>query len=200
MKNSKITRKITQGMYILTTKNGGCVVDAVSQISAGEHPLISVAVMKKNYTCQLLKENQTFALSVLGKDNSAEAIQTFGMNSMRDIDKFEHVKTKEVEGLRIIEESIGYMVCEIIDRIENDTHILFIGKLVEGDILKEADPMSYSYYQENKKDLVRVKTETGKTVWVCTVCGYIYDKEELEEDFVCPKCGVDYTLFERQKI
>ena len=66
MKNKKITRKITQGIYALTTKNGGCIVDAVSQISAGENPLISVAVMKNNYTNKLLKENQTFALSVLG--------------------------------------------------------------------------------------------------------------------------------------
>ena len=54
MKNKKITRKIIQGMYVLTTQNGGCIVDAVSQISAGENPLVSVAVMKKNYTLSLL--------------------------------------------------------------------------------------------------------------------------------------------------
>ena len=42
-----ITRKITQGMYVLTTAGGGCIVDAVSQISAGENPLIAVSVMKK---------------------------------------------------------------------------------------------------------------------------------------------------------
>ena len=48
MKNSKITRKITQGMYVITTNGGGCIVDAVSQISAGDNPLIAVAVMKKN--------------------------------------------------------------------------------------------------------------------------------------------------------
>ena len=47
MKNINITRKISQGMYVLTTKNGGCIVDAVSQISSGENPLISVSVMKK---------------------------------------------------------------------------------------------------------------------------------------------------------
>ena len=46
MKNKKITRKISQGMYVLTTMNGGCVVDAVSQVSAGDEPLIAVAVMK----------------------------------------------------------------------------------------------------------------------------------------------------------
>ena len=67
MKNKKITRKITQGMYILTTNNGGCVVDAVSQISSSDNPLITVSVMKSNYTNELLKNNNKFALSVLKK-------------------------------------------------------------------------------------------------------------------------------------
>ena len=65
-----ILRKISQGMYVLTTKNGGCIVDAVSQISAGENPLIAVSVMKNNYTNELLKQNNTFALSVIGKNDS----------------------------------------------------------------------------------------------------------------------------------
>ena len=59
MKNKKITRKISQGMYVLTTMNGGCVVDAVSQVSAGEQPLIAVAVMKTNYTNELIRNNDT---------------------------------------------------------------------------------------------------------------------------------------------
>ncbi len=57
-----ITRKISQGMYVLTTQGGGCIVDAVSQISGGDSPLIAVAVMKKNYTNELLKKNNKFAL------------------------------------------------------------------------------------------------------------------------------------------
>jgi flavin reductase (DIM6/NTAB) family NADH-FMN oxidoreductase RutF len=57
MKNSNILRKISQGMYVLTTNGGGCIVDAVSQVSAGDNPLIAVSVMKKNYTNELLKKN-----------------------------------------------------------------------------------------------------------------------------------------------
>ena len=55
MKEINITRKISQGMYVLTTIDGGCIVDAVSQISGGDNPLIAVSVMKKNYTNELLK-------------------------------------------------------------------------------------------------------------------------------------------------
>ncbi len=199
MKNKKITRKITQGMYVLTTNNGGCIVDAVSQISAGENPLISVAVMKSNYTNELLKNNSKFALSVLSENVNGEIINTFGMNSMRNINKFENIETTEVEGISVIKESIGYMICEIIDSIDNDTHTLLIGKLIEADNFSDEKPMSYSYYQEHKSDLIKITTKDNKTAWICTVCGYIYYGDELLEDFKCPKCGVSKNLFEIYK-
>lgn len=198
MKNKKITRKITQGMYVLTTNGGGCIVDAVSQVSAGDNPLIAVAVMKNNYTNELMHNNNTFALSVLGMDSNPDIIKTFGLNSMRDIDKFKDIKTTDIENLKIIEDSLGYMVYEKVDSIENETHTLFIGKLIEADVYKEEEAMSYSYYQEHKDELIKVKTEKGKTAWVCTICGYVYYGDTLPKEYKCPACGVGPELFERQ--
>lgn len=198
MKNKKITRKITQGMYVLTTNGGGCIVDAVSQVSAGDNPLIAVAVMKNNYTNELMHQNDTFALSVLGMDVNPDIIKTFGLNSMRDIDKFKNTKTNDIENLKVIEDSLGYMICEKIDSIENETHTLFIGKLIEADVLKDGEAMSYSYYQEHKDELLKVKTENGKTAWICTICGYIYYGDELPVDYKCPACGVGPELFKKQ--
>ena len=199
MKNLEITRKISQGMYILTTKDGGCVVDAVSQISAGDNPLISVAVMKKNYTNELMKINDKFALSILSEKVDGELIKTFGFNSMRDMNKFENVKVEDVEGVNIISDSIGYMVCEIVDRIDNDTHTLFIGKIIEADKFKDDKEMTYGYYQEHKEDILKVKTEKGETAWVCMACGYVYYGEELPEDFVCPVCRLGREMFKKKE-
>ena len=199
MKNLEITRKISQGMYILTTKDGGCVVDAVSQISAGDNPLISVAVMKKNYTNELMKINDKFALSILSEKVDGELIKTFGFNSMRDMNKFEKVKVEDVEGVNIISDSIGYMVCEIVDRIDNDTHTLFIGKIIEADKFKNDKEMTYGYYQEHKEDILKVKTEKGETAWVCMACGYVYYGEELPEDFVCPVCRLGREMFKKKE-
>ncbi len=198
MKNKKITRKITQGMYVLTTQGGGCVVDAVSQVSAGDNPLIAVAVMKKNYTNELMHKSNTFALSVLSKDVNPEIIKTFGLNSMRDINKFDHIKTTEVEGINVIDDSLGYMICEKVDTIENETHTLFIGKLIEADVYKEDEAMSYGYYQDHKDELLKVTTEKGRTAWVCMACGYVYYGDELPENFKCPICGVSADMFERK--
>lgn len=199
MKNKKITRSITQGVYVLTTKGGGCVVDAVSQVSAGDNPLISIAVMKTNFTNELMHKNDKFALSVLQEDIDPKVIETFGLNSMRDIDKFERYDTEEIDGEKIISESLGYMICEKVDTIENDTHTIFIGRLVEADILNEGTPMSYAYYQNHKDELVKRTTESGATAWVCTVCGYVYYGEELPADFKCPMCGVPASMFEKKK-
>lgn len=198
MKNRKITRKISQGMYVLTTNNGGCVVDAVSQVSATDNPLIAVAVMKSNYTNELLKNNSRFAISVLGKKVNPEIITTFGMNSMRDINKFENISTTEIEGVKVINDSLGYMVCEIVDSIDNDTHTLFIGKLIEADVFEDSEVMTYSYYQENKNDLIKVTTDKGKTAWVCAICGYVYYGDTVPDDYKCPICGAPKDVFKKQ--
>ena len=198
MKNIDITRKISQGMYVLTTKDGGCIVDAVSQVSMGDNPLITVSVMKKNYTNELLKNNDKFCVSILSKDVDGNIIKTFGFNSMRDINKFENIQYEEINGINIIKESIGYIICEKVDSIENDTHTLFIGKIIEADKFNDKEEMTYSYYQEHKEELLKVKTENGKTAWVCMACGYIYYGEEVPEDYKCPICGLGREYFKRK--
>lgn len=198
MKNIKITRKISQGMYVLTTKNGGCIIDALSQVSSGDNPLIAISVMKSNYTNELLKQNKKFAISILGETVDPEIIKTFGMNSMRDIDKFANINTSVIEDLNIINDSLGYMICEIIDSIDNDTHTLFIGKIIEADINKDEPAMTYSYYQEHKEELMNLTTEKGKTAWICTLCGYIYYGDEIPDDYKCPMCGAPKNLFSKK--
>lgn len=198
MKNKKITRKISQGMYVVTTNGGGCIVDAVIQVSAGDNPMIAVSVMKNNYTNELMKNNDKFALSVLGMDVNPEIIKTFGFNSMRNINKFENIDITMIEGINIINDSLGYMVCEKVDSIDNDTHTLFIGRLIEADLFDDDKEMTYGYYQEHKDELLKVTTNEGKTAWVCTICGYIYYDDELPSDFKCPICGVPSNLFEKK--
>lgn len=198
MKNSKITRKITQGMYILTTHGGGCVIDAVSRASAGDQPLITIAVSKTNHSHKLLQDNQRFALSVLGENANPEVIQVFGFNSSKDVDKFKHVDTVMIKEVPVLKESIGYMVCEKVDAIDMETHTLYVGRMIEGDILDNDKPMSYAYYQEHKGDLVKTTTANNQTAWVCTACGYVYYGEEIPDDYKCPLCGLGKEFFKKR--
>ena len=202
MTNSKITHKITQGMYILTTEGGGCVVDAVSRAGgSSDAPLISVSIAKNNKTNELLQRNSRFALSVLGENANPALITNFGFKSSRSIDKYADCQTRDVEGIKIIEESIGYMVFEKVDSIDCDTHTLFIGKMITGDILDDKSvPMTYAYYQEHKSDLKKVETSENKTAWICTVCGYVYYGDEVPSDYRCPLCGLGKEYFKKKEV
>ena len=126
---SKAIYKLSHGVYVLTTKNGGCIVDAVSQVGGGDEPLVSVAVMKSNNTNQLMHNEKDFALSIIGENSNMSLIDVYGYHSMRDYNKFENSETKEVDGLKVMLNSIGYLILEKIDTIENETHTLFIGKV-----------------------------------------------------------------------
>lgn len=198
MKNPKITRKITQGMYVLTTQGGGCVVDAVARVGGSEQPLIAVAVAKTNHSHRLLQENDRFALSVLGEDADPKIITTFGFNSSKDIDKCTECQTTEIENVPIVTDSLGYMVCEKVDAIDTETHTLYIGRMIEADVFSDKPPMTYAYYQEHKDDLTKTTTKQGKTAWVCTVCGYVYYGDEVPDDYKCPLCGLGKAYFKKQ--
>lgn len=194
----KITRNISQGMYVLTLDGAGCMVDAVSQVSYGDKPLISVAVNKDNYTNKAIKEKKKFALSVLPMDINGDIIETFGMHSSRDIDKFSKDWFDSVDGIKVIRDAIGCMILEVVDIIDTESHNLFIGRLVNALKYNDKKEMTYAYYQEHKDELIKVKTLNNKTAWVCTICGYVYYGEELPDDFKCPNCGVGKELFEKK--
>ena len=198
MKNPKITRKITQGMYVLTTSGGGCIVDAVSRVGGADQPLISVAVAKTNHSHKLLSENNKFALSVLGENADPKIIKTFGFNSSKDVDKCSECQTAEVEGVPVVKNSLGYMICEKVDAIDTETHTLFIGRMIEADVFSDDKPMTYAYYQEHKEELTKSTSEQGKTAWVCTVCGYVYYGNEVPDDYKCPLCGLGKDYFKKQ--
>lgn len=198
MKNEKMLHKISQGMYVLSTQKAACFVDAVSQVGGGDHPLVSVAVMKKNYTNEVMHNTTHFAISIFGKNNDGSIIQTFGFQSSRDVDKFKDVESIEINGIQIPADLVGYMYLEKIDTIENDTHTIFIGKVIEAEQFKEDEAMTYQYYQEHKEEVLKLKTESGKTAWVCQVCGYVYYGEELPDDYECPVCTVGKSYFVKQ--
>ena len=196
--NKKTLYSLTHGMYILTTTGGACFVDAVCQVSGGDNPLVSVAVMKKNYTNTVMHNENMFSISIFGMNDDPALIENFGMHSQRDYQKFNNQDIDYILDCPVIMGTLGYMVLEKVDTIENDTHTIFIGKVVEANINKEDKPMSYNYYQEHKSDLIKVKTETGKTAWVCKICGYVYYGETLPEDFKCPICQQGKEMFEKK--
>lgn len=194
-KEKDIIRDIVSGMFIASTNDSACIVDTVLQVSSDKEPLISVCINKNNYTNEMIKKNKKFAISILGNDINGEVIKTFGFNTSRDIDKFEDYDYLEIDGVKVLKDSLGYLYCQVVDIVDTNTHNIFIGKVVKSERFKNFEPMTYQYYREHKDELLKVKTSENKTAYVCTLCGYVYYGETLPDDFICPICGAGKDAF-----
>ena len=67
------------------------------------------------------------------------------------------------------------------------------------DVLDDAPSATYNYYLNNIKPKPESagKGPVGKTVWICRICGYQYEGEELPDDFTCPLCKHPASDFEK---
>ena len=46
--------------------------------------------------------------------------------------------------------------------------------------------------------ILKPKPQTeGKKGYVCTICGFVYEGEELPEDYICPLCKHGAADFEK---
>ena len=228
--NPKALYQISYGLYVVSSRKSdkfnGQIANTVFQITS-EPPTIAVSINKQNLTHQFIKESQKFAVSVLSKDTPMKFIGHFGFRSGREIDKFKDVNYKigDNDIPIVLDNAIAYLVAEVIKEVDVGTHTIFMGKVVEAEILKNEEPMTYAYYHEVKQGKAPktaptyIKEETKEEVenmvkYRCKVCGYVYDPEkgdpesgikpgtpfeELPEDWVCPICGAGKEEFEKEK-
>jgi flavin reductase (DIM6/NTAB) family NADH-FMN oxidoreductase RutF/rubredoxin len=222
--------RITYGLYIVSSKNGsklnGYISNTVFQVSA-EPAQFAIACSKNNFTAGMIDQSKVFAISVLKKEVKTEIIGIFGYQTGQDIDKFAHAKYKVGKtGAPIVtEDTIAWFECEVVQTINAGSHIIFIGKVVDGDLLgSSGEPLTYAYYREVKKGkapknaptyisaekLKDALKQTKEDIYYCPACGYIYDPEtgdpsagvpagtsfkDLPGTWVCPICGTEKADF-----
>lgn len=197
--DGKVMFKIGYGLYVLTArekKDNGCIVNTVMQITSNPERIV-VAVNKGNETCRMIAETKEFNVSVLTTETSFELFRRFGFQSGREVDKFadyQEMKRAENGIYYITENTNAYLSAKVTEMIDCDSHIMFIAEVVDGAILGNADTVSYDYYQKNIKPKPQETTVKG---YRCRICGYIYEGEELPDDFVCPICKHGAADFEK---
>jgi flavin reductase (DIM6/NTAB) family NADH-FMN oxidoreductase RutF len=147
--------KLSYGMYVVSSKKGkrfnGQIANTVFQITS-KPPIVAVSINKDNLTHDFILESKLFSVSILSMETSMKFIGHFGFKSGREIDKFESIDYKiGATGTPIVlENSIGYLEAEIINSLDMITHVVFMGKVVDAQILKDGEPMTYAYYREIK--------------------------------------------------
>lgn len=216
--------KITYGMYIVSSGDrntgNGYISNTVFQVTSTPAKF-AASCNKDNYTSKLIEEFQHFSVSILHQKTDANTFGTFGFKSGKDIDKLSAKEVKYgISGTPIIlNDSIAYLECKVVEKIDMGTHWLFIGELIDAQIINDTeDPMTYDYYHKvkkgnapknaptyiDKKKLVKKQESTKLPIYECIVCGHIYDDNEddikfvdLPEDWACPTCGAEKEDFTR---
>ena len=189
---------IGYGLYVITTNDGkkdnGMICNTVTQLTSD--PLrVAVNISKANYSCGTIKTTKKLNVNVLSVDAPFDVFKQYGFVSGRDVNKFEGMEVQHSHnGLVVLPQYINaFMSLDVTDVIDVGTHLMFICSVSESRVISNKETMTYTYYQKN----VKQKPEEKKKGWVCKVCGYVYEGEELPEDFVCPLCKHGASDFEK---
>lgn len=201
---------ITYGMYALTFKEneklGGCIINTFSQVTSQDE-IISINLNKNNYSNEVIKRTRKFAINILSENVERNIIANFGFRTSRDNNKFQEVDYFLEDDLPILSKGInGYIICEIIDIIDVNTHDIIIAKVINKKCCEEStNPMTYKYYHEvikgkapkNAPTYREENIESSEKVYVCELCGYQY-VGDIPDDFVCPICGATREYFKEK--
>ncbi len=194
--------KLSYGLFVLTAREGekdnGCIINTAAQLT--DNPKrISIAVNKANYTHDMIKNTGVFNVSILSTDVPFQTFQHFGFQSGRNTDKFAGYEGVErsANGLTYITGVTNAMISgKVVEMHDYGTHTLFVAEVTEARILSDVPSVTYQYYFDHIKPKPQ-PTQEKKTGWVCKICGYVYEGEELPPDFVCPLCKHGAEDFER---
>lgn len=210
--NTNVLRKISYGVYIITSMDGerptGCTANSVMQVTSSP-ATIAVSINHNNFTNECIKKANKFAISILSETSNPSIIRTFGYKSGKDMNKFDGVSYELKKNLPVIKDSCGYIICNVIDKMETETHTVFLGEVIDGDVFNDSGQvMTYAYYQKvikgkSPKNAPTYLPDEGKkqdvstSKYECQICGYIFEGEAMPQDFKCPLCGQSAEYFRK---
>ncbi len=204
MKNDKAMYALSYGLFILAARQGekdnGCIINTVMQVTTDPNRLV-ITVDKRNLTHDMVKATGRFALSILSEKAGFDLFRRFGFQSGRDTDKFAgfpYTQRGEDGVLYVTQGVSAWLSCKVVTTMDLGTHTLFLADVEDGDMLSSDPSATYAYYHAHIKPAHQAASaaDSGKKKWVCKVCGYIYEGDELPTDYICPICKHPASAFE----
>ncbi len=189
---------IGYGLYVVTSrdkdKDNALIVNTVTQVTNTPNR-IAVTINKENYSHHIIKQTGVMNINCLSEEAPFKVFEDFGFKSGRSEDKLAGwEKFRADNGLVFLPKYINsFMSLKVESYIDLDTHGMFICSVTEARVISSVPTMTYGYYHEN----VKPKPQTdGKKGYVCKICGWVYEGEELPDDIVCPLCKHGAADFE----
>ncbi len=199
--DSKAFFKLSYGLYVVSARwegqDNGCIINTVMQITDTPKQ-VAIAVNKENHTHTMIAQSGAFNLSVLTQEAPFSVFEQFGFQSGRQVRKFGEAPARAENGVAYLPQYANSLLCCTVTRqIDCGTHTLFIASVEQARVLSEAPSVTYAYYFEHIKPKPRPAGEQKK--FVCEICGYVYEGEEVPGDFVCPWCKHGADAFSELK-
>ena len=209
MIDNKAIFNISYGLFVLVAQQGGkdnaCIINVAPQVTSDPLQLM-ICVNKANLTHDMVLRTLKFNLCPLSEEATMKPFQHFGFQSGKTVDKFAECETelRTDNGLRYLPKYINSVIsCVVTKSIDLGTHTMFIARVMEARVLSDSPSITYAYYQQHIKPTAAPASlpasDKGKKRWVCDVCGYVYEGDELPADFICPWCkhpASDFKLVE----
>jgi flavin reductase (DIM6/NTAB) family NADH-FMN oxidoreductase RutF/rubredoxin len=230
--NRAALHKISYGLYIVTSgqdgKFNGQIANSIIQATS-KPATLAICINKENYTHDLIRQSRKFTVSIVSEAAPMTFIGLFGFKSGRTVDKLKEVKTRPGStGVPVVlDYCLSFIEAELEGELDCGTHTLFLGKVVDADVLADGTPMTYAYYRNVKggkspktaptfdADAAAAKPKPAAAPrYVCSVCGYVYDPqkgdpdngvaagtrfEDVPDSWTCPICGADKSQFVVEK-
>ena len=70
---------------------------------------------------------------------------------------------------------------QVIEARDYGTHTLFVADVTEARIISDVPSVTYQYYFDHIKPKPQ-PTDEKKVGWICKICGFVYEGEELPAD------------------
>ena len=193
--------KLSYGLFALSAKDNEkdnvCIINTVTQIT--DSPLrISIAVNKANYTHEMIIKTGEFNVSVFTESAPFSAFERFGFHSGRDTDKFKDCSynARTSNGIRYVSEHTNAIIsAKVIQTLDYGSHTLFIAEVTQAFSVSNEASATYQYYFDHIKPKPQA-AKTNKKGFVCKICGYVHEGDQLPADFVCPLCKHGAADFE----
>ena len=131
-------------------KDNGCIANTCVQV--GREPTrLAISVQQGNYTREIIEKTGVFNVSVLTDDVPFETIRRFGMQTGREVDKFEHYVgfDRSANGLIYLTDHANAMFsCKVLSKQDLGSHMMFIGEVTEAKVLSKAPSCTYAHYHK----------------------------------------------------
>ncbi len=201
--NQKIDAKalfnIGYGLYVVSAREGhkdnACIVNTVTQLT-DQKLRVAVTINKQNLTHDMVKNTGVMNVCCLTEETPFQIFEYFGFKSGKDVDKFvtENVPRADNHLVIIPDYSNAFFSLKVEREVDLDSHTMFICEVTQAQVLSSKPTMTYAYYHKNVKPQPQKPKSKG---FVCTICGYVYEGDELPQDFICPLCKHGAEVFEK---